>query len=600
MGVKHFFIWYKKHFGSCLKIINSHQKENFETVKCNIETLCIDLNGVFHNAAQKIYKYGNFAPKNPRLLSKKKGNGLKNQLCFFKEVCEKIEYYRNLVNPSKRIVICIDGIAGNAKMAQQRQRRFKTAKNSETPEDFDPNCLTPGTKVMDFLSKYIDWYIRTMISYSPEWQKLDIIFSDEKTPGEGEHKIVNYMREFASDNESICIHGMDADLIMLALSSQRDNLYILRENMMNINELYLLDISKFNKELSSFMRWDSRQEVNVTCNPEEYSKDINAPFRPKTAIIDFVFICFLVGNDFLPTLPALAILEGGIDSMIDVYKDVGKAYGHLTKISRKDKTQSITFNIQALQVFFGTLAQYEKGFLEEKLSKINEFISDPLLMKHSSSKYDADMNDTKLTFTLNFEKYKDEYYERKFPELTSIDTVCKEYIRGMEWVLTYYFRGIPDWKWFYPYFYGPFLCDLTDFLNEYTFEAFPRNKPVLPFIQLLSVLPPQSSHLLPFPCDKIITSEVSPLKNFYPMDFEVDCSGKRREWEGIVILPMIDTKKLEVEYAKCLDSIKEQDLRRNVVKTSKVYNYNKKFYKEFKSFYGNIPECKAFISSIDI
>ena len=201
MGVKHFFIWLRKHFDNTLKTINTQKQENFETINCKIDTLCIDLNGVFHNAAQKIYKYGNFATKNKRLLSTKKRNGLTHQLNFFKEVCDKIEYYRKIVNPSKKIVICIDGVAGNAKMAQQRQRRFKTAKNSETPDDFDPNCLTPGTKVMDFLSKYIDWYIRTMISYSPEWKNLEIIFSDEKTPGEGEHKIVNYMRTCANESE---------------------------------------------------------------------------------------------------------------------------------------------------------------------------------------------------------------------------------------------------------------------------------------------------------------------------------------------------------------------------------------------------------------
>lgn len=601
MGIKHFFIWYRKHFGSCLDTINTQKNQSWP-VETRIDTLCIDLNGVFHPAAQKIYKYGNFAPKqNQRLLSNKHKKGLSHQLKFFKEVCDKIEFYRNLVKPEKKIIICIDGVAGSAKMAQQRQRRFKTAKNCDTPIDFDPNCLTPGTKVMDFLSKYIDWYIRSMISYHPEWKNLEIVFSDEKTPGEGEHKIVNYMREYALDNEKICIHGMDADLIMLSIASQRENLYILRENMMNCNEFYILNITKFNKELVNYMRWDTRQGPQVEVDDvNQYQKDTNQSFRPKTATLDFVFICFLVGNDFLPTLPALAILEGGIDSMIDVYKDVGKSYGHITKISRKDKTRSVTFNTKALQVFLGTLAQYEKGFLEEKLSKINEFIADPLLSKHSTNKYDKDMNDTKLTYTLNFESYKSDYYTTKFPSDTDTDTICGQYIRGMEWVLTYYYRGIPDWKWFYPYFYGPFLCDLTQFLDNHTFDPFPRNKPILPFIQLLSVLPPQSAQLLPFPCDRILTSQSSPLQKYYPDDFEVDCSGKRKEWEGIVILPMIDLQAVGVEYDKCLSNISEQDLKRNIANSSKIYNYNERYFNEFRSFHGNIPECKTKITQIDL
>ena len=61
------------------------------------------------------------------------------------------------------------------------------------------------------------------------------------------------------------------------------------------------------------MKWSTRQTNTV------------GSYNSKLAIYDFVFMCFLVGNDFLPTIPTLAILEGGIDTMLDVYSQTCQA-----------------------------------------------------------------------------------------------------------------------------------------------------------------------------------------------------------------------------------------------------------------------------------
>ena len=298
MGIKHFFIWYKENFPECVNNLTEDVSS-----KASIDTLCIDLNGLFHPCAQKIYEYGDH--KKIRLLSKNKyqqRDNLKNKLRFFNEVSSKIESLRRKISPKKKLILCIDGVAGCAKMAQQRQRRFRSSLPSNESQNgeceiviteqssekkFNPSCLTPGTAMMDHLGKYLEWYIRTMISTSPDWQYLEVIFSNEKVPGEGEHKIINYIKSYKEKGitENICIHGLDADLIMLTLSTHLDTpLYILREFGHGATQLQLLDITLFKSKLiRDCLRWESHKEVGANA----------AKFNKKTAIDDLYFYVHL-------------------------------------------------------------------------------------------------------------------------------------------------------------------------------------------------------------------------------------------------------------------------------------------------------------------
>ena len=482
-----------------------------------------------------------------------------------------------IAKPRVSVYMAIDGVAPRAKLNQQRSRRFRSAKDmaeatKDLPKDekgnkvqvFDSNCITPGTEFLDKVSKVIQYFIRKKLKEDPLWHNLTVIFSGHDVPGEGEHKIMQHIREMRSQpsylpNTRHCIYGQDADLIMLGLVTHEPHFVILRE---------VIDFNSFGKPMNTlkavkkFTKQSDFQLLHLSVLREYLQMEFcyqQPQYDLERCIDDFVFMTFLVGNDFLPHMPTLDIGDGAFDLLFDLYREQRQRWngGYLTesgKVSdpvrlenflaaigeaesdilsdREEKDATLRKKRRRFDKRDGrTGAPSEEELQEQETTKQTDFMS---MIENMMAKADLSDDDFVSGWQPMGESdqkdFKGRYYYEKL-NLTPLDKAAhwelrKSYMEGLMWCLAYYYEGCISWGWFYPYHYGPMLSDLHDLpkmFNEISFEV---GAPLTPFMQLMGCLPPASSILVPPLYRKLMTSPESPILKFYPTDFKVDMNGK--------------------------------------------------------------------------
>ncbi|GFQ03124.1 5'-3' exoribonuclease 4 [Phtheirospermum japonicum] len=604
MGIPAFYWWLKQTYPRAFVDVAEDSPAVIDGVKIPVDTtmpnpngfefdnLYLDMNGIIHPC---------FHPENlppPQSYDE-----------VFTAVFNYIDRVFSLIRPRKLLYMALDGVAPRAKMNQQRARRFRAAKDAADDEasrlekqrgdcakkggtlvskGLDSNVITPGTEFMELLSSALEYYIHLRMNHDRGWKGVKVILSDASVPGEGEHKIMNYIRlqrnlpGFDPDTRH-CLYGLDADLIMLALASHEVHFSILREDVQrpptkgqDHNSKKTAENGKLTprqgQDFEDFISKQKFEFINVWILRDYLGESLRIPTVKvdiERLIDDFVFMCLFVGNDFLPHVPSLEISEGALDLLMVVYK---KEYvwmgGYLT--------DSFEVNLKRVEHFVQTLASHEDAIFkkrrQEQIARQTNARRFSAQTISSGEKCQSSVNHVNFKgrfvvdkVNLGEDGWKERYYSEKFEVQTDDDRgrVQNDAIRVNRGIGVYAFTR------FYPYHYAPFASDFHG-LDQLEIH-FAMGKPFKPFNQLMSVLPAASAQALPLLYRDLMTNTSSPILDFYPTEFELDLNGRKQDWKAVCRLPFIDEDRLLTEIAKVEHTLTDAERLRNTLGLDKLF-----------------------------
>lgn len=506
----------------------------------HIDNFYLDMNAIIHNSAQEVFCYGNYATR----IRKTKPSLSET----YNSVTDNVDRLVKIVEPKELLYMAVDGVCPNPKQQNQRQRRYGSSVTPQTNtinprlrpprgeskssgQDsllpptatspyaslFNSSSISPSTPFMQELDRHIKKYLRKI--------NVKTIYSSHEDQGEGEHKIMDYLRKNidAVKTKTHGIYGLDADFFMLALATQCPNIFLVREDLADMS-MHYVSIDLLRRSLIGDLSNDGHPDA-------------------KTIIDDFVLICIMVGNDFLRPIASFEDLPFVMDVVLDAY---AKFSLPLTSDRR-----IISENVRK---FFQNLLNSQQTILNRNVANSRKHIEpDPALVNATT----AGIKDGIFTESINIEKWEKEYYHDRFGNDTIRDKICQSYYIGLDWICRYYFTGCPDWRWFYPYHYSPTLRDLS--LYKYRPILFKGGKAVQPIVQLLAIMPPTASDMIPAKYRHLMLDENSPLAKYYPKTVKMDLKGCTAPWHGTLLLPFVNHREIEQAVKDVDDKMKKID-----------------------------------------
>jgi 5'-3' exonuclease len=468
---------------------------------------------------------------------------------------EILKYTKSIICTTvkpKIAYLSIDGVVPMAKMHQQRLRRYKSPYLKEWENDIkkrhgiykeellDTNQITPGTDFMRILNESLQHAIDTKY-----FGDVQMFLSDSEKIGEGEHKIVADIRGKCLKDKNICIYGLDADLILLSLTIPNNNVFLLRENVH-------IDASFTNPLLYVSI------PILADSIYHEIMKEMSIKSLDKQRIIrDYVFLSFLLGNDFLHCLPSLSIVNNGIDFVIKLYTN---SYAKCKNYLLSTVSDAVRINNGFLKSMFDGLSKSEDSNLKF-LAQRKKVPNPPNFDDHYSEekwKWDRIPHNPRFEKCFSVIDYKNPNWKKQYYNIffdfdctktqnqVCLDAICKNYFDGILFTAKYYFDGAISWYWYNPYPVAPFVSDLFDYLQRMEMKdinmlTIPTGAPFSSTEQLMMVLPKTSATLLP---KKLADEMEGRLAVYYPDEFEWIAEEKMMLYSIEPKLPLLDIDRI--------------------------------------------------------
>jgi 5'-3' exonuclease len=356
-----------------------------------------------------------------------------------------------------------------------------------------------------------------------EEKKIKYIYSSYHVEGEGEHKILQYIRSTVKSEETIVIYGLDADLLFLALSlGIEHDLYIMREKAIFQNKtLEIEDEVDYNyveiNELHTMIN-----NLNIKTN-------------------DFIMLCYLVGNDFIPGLLTTDIKRNGLDKIISSYEEARKFINK--DIIEKNKDGKLIINYDLVLEIFKKLEYTEWGIWKninrdkhdkndiEKQKNLDKFISGDNMSTECLEK---------IEFSSETEYYN--YYlgiNNSVVDKSIIKKMVKDYITGMEWCINYYLDECKSWSWGYNFMIAPLIKDIIKYFPKYI-KLDNDKRELCPVEQLLLAIPIDTYKYV---ISKELIKKIRKNKDIgymFPEKYDIDINKESLFWKCQVKIPIVE------------------------------------------------------------